>query len=232
MVVDRLPGPSGLQIQSANDLVYEALRSQIMEALEPGAPLQLIEVANRLAVSITPVRSALERLIAEGLVVRERHRGASVAPLSLPDFLDIYAVRTALEGMAARLGAPAMTEEDCAAMCTCMEELRAIPEAGGHDLNTYLRLQWDMHEVCYAASGHVRLLREIRLYRRQAERYLRLALGREALIVEDFIYQKSYLEACLTHDGAKAERMLRLLMKWTVDRVGELLGDFGESSQG
>jgi len=232
VVVDRIPGPRGLQIQSANDLVYEALRSQIMESLEPGSPLQLIEVANRLAVSITPVRSALERLIAEGLVVRERHRGASVAPLSLLDLLDIYAVRTALEGMAARIGAPAMTEEDCAAMRTYMDELRAIPEAGGHDLNTYLRLQWEMHEVCYAASGHVRLLREIRLYRRQAERYLRLALGREALIVEDFTYQRLYLEACLSHDGDKAEGMLRLLMKWTVDRVGELLGDLGESSQG
>lgn len=201
-----------------------------MESLEPGAPLQLIEVANRLAVSITPVRSALERLIAEGLVVRERHRGASVAPLSLPDFLDIYAVRTALEGMAARLGAPAMSERDNAAMLSYMAELRAIPESGGHDLNSYLRLQWDMHEVCYAASGHVRLLREIRLYRRQAERYLRLALGREALIVEDFAYQRSYLDACLRHDGREAESMLRLLMKWTVDRVGESLGDLRENS--
>lgn len=223
-----MPSQTGLQIRSANELVYEELHAQIIESLVPGAPLQLAEVAHRLAVSTTPVRTALERLISEGLVIRERHRGAIVAPLSLPDFLDIYAVRTALEGMAARLGAPALTEEGRAAMRRYMAELRVVQGRGTGDLTLYLRLQWEMQDICYVASGHPRLIREIRSYRRQAERYLRLALGKAALMAEDFTYEQSYLEACLTKDGGKAERMLRVLMEWTVDRVGEQLGELHE----
>jgi DNA-binding GntR family transcriptional regulator len=130
--------------------------------------------------------------------------------------------------MAARLGAPALSEEDGAAMRTYIAQLRAVQQRGTGDLTSYLRLQWEMQDVCYVASGHLRLVREIRSYRRQAERYLRLALGKAALMAEDFTYEQSYLDACLTKDGTKAESMLRVLMEWTVDRVGERLGELQE----
>ena len=212
-----------LDIPSATEVVYRELRSEILKELEPGSSLRLNEVADRLGVSITPVRAALERLAAEGLVLHERRRGAVVAPLSLDDLMDIYAIRGGLEGVAARVGAPLLTDEDVASMDRYMGQLQMLRSRRPEDLDEYLRLEWAMHEVCYAAAGHHRLLREIRLYRRQAERYLRVALNQQARMAEDMVHQESFRVACVARDGVRAEAAATLLLEWTVGHVGAAL---------
>src|SRR5690606_27242041 len=89
----------------ASDVAYARLRSEIIDwQLEPGTPLSEIETAERLGVSRTPVREALARLTAEGLV-SSVGRTARVAPLSLELVIELYELREALETHAARLAA-------------------------------------------------------------------------------------------------------------------------------
>lgn len=66
--------------------------------MESSAWLREAELAQELSVSRTPVREALKRLSMEGLVTIKAHQGAMVAPITLEDTLNIYAVREALEG--------------------------------------------------------------------------------------------------------------------------------------
>lgn len=80
-----------------------------------------------------------------------------------------------------------------------------------------------MHEICYEAAGHRRLLQGIRSYRRQAERYFRLALAQSMNARHDLHHQTVFFEACAACDGAGAERMARTLLEWTVERVAPML---------
>ena len=84
-------------------MVTERLRANIVNGtLEPGSQLSEVELASSFGVSRGPVREALQRLIQEGLVRSEPHRGVFVPVLSEDDVRDIYLAREALESSAVR----------------------------------------------------------------------------------------------------------------------------------
>jgi DNA-binding GntR family transcriptional regulator len=90
----------------ASDKAYEALRTDIVEwRLRPGAVLGEVEQAERLGVSRTPLREALARLVADGLAVQQRGRGAVVSDVSREHVDDLFALRRALEVESARIAA-------------------------------------------------------------------------------------------------------------------------------
>jgi DNA-binding GntR family transcriptional regulator len=90
----------------ASETAYQLLRDEIIQwKLEPGTPLGEVETSLRLGVSRTPLREALSRLIAEGLVRTGPGRTAVVTSLSRRDIVDLFELREALETQAARLAA-------------------------------------------------------------------------------------------------------------------------------
>ena len=213
-----------LEVSSVTDAVYSHLRRLILRQLPPGSPLRLNDLAAQLGVSTTPVRVAVERLRAEGLVVHQRGKGSTVAPLSVDDLLDIYAVRVGLESVAAGRGAPRLTDGEIERMRGLVSKLGTLDHDDLRTLPQYLDTEWSMHEICYEAAQHPRLLQEIRSYRRQAERYFRLALAQWMNAHDDFQHQTAFFAACAHRDGAAAARMARDLLEWTVERVAPMLG--------
>jgi DNA-binding GntR family transcriptional regulator len=90
----------------ASDRAYSALRDDIVSwRLAPGTPLSEIELAERLGVSRTPLRSALARLALEGLVDTSRGRTGVVPDVSARSVAELFELREALETHAARLAA-------------------------------------------------------------------------------------------------------------------------------
>jgi GntR family transcriptional regulator, rspAB operon transcriptional repressor len=90
----------------SSEIAYERLREDIIHwRLQPGAALGEVELAERLGVSRTPVREALLRLTAEGLVSTDGGRTATVSAVSADNIRDLYELREALETQAARLAA-------------------------------------------------------------------------------------------------------------------------------
>lgn len=84
-------------------IVGERIRANIIEgALPPGSQLNEVELAESFGVSRGPVREALQRLIQEGLLRSEPHRGVFVPLMSAEDIADIYLAREALETAAVR----------------------------------------------------------------------------------------------------------------------------------
>lgn len=82
------------------DFVYSELRARIISRqLSPGTHLPEVTIANRLQVSRTPVRDALRRMAAEGLVTITLNRGARVAQPTAEEVRGAYAVRQQLELM-------------------------------------------------------------------------------------------------------------------------------------
>src|SRR6202035_2268663 len=90
---------------NAAETAYAVLREAIVtNTLKPGVRLRADDIAKKLGVSKTPVREALRKLEAEGLVVSAGNV-LTVKVLSEQQLLEIYYTREALEGMAARLAA-------------------------------------------------------------------------------------------------------------------------------
>ncbi|ABG06039.1 transcriptional regulator, GntR family [Rubrobacter xylanophilus DSM 9941] len=91
---------------SAAERAAAVLREAILDGtLPPSSWLRETELARELGMSRTPVREALKRLAAEGLVEITARQAAVVARMTLEDILEVYAVRETLEGLAARLAA-------------------------------------------------------------------------------------------------------------------------------
>jgi DNA-binding GntR family transcriptional regulator len=206
-----------LEIKSAEVQVYEALRAEIIEGLAPGAPLRLAELAGRYGVSTMPVRSAIRRLEADGLARPMGRRGHVVAPLALEDFLEVQAIRAALEGYAARLGAEAIDGQAVVRMRQMLEQLEAVPDHA--DLNEYLEVEHGYRDLCLEASGSMKLFELVRVWRRAADRYVRLAVASEQGARESIAFQRRLLAACERRDGTAAEAVTREALQWTVDRI-------------
>jgi DNA-binding GntR family transcriptional regulator len=102
--------PPLISRQRLADQVYDVLRGRILaRSLRPGDRLSVPVLAAELELSRSPVREAVQRLVVEGLAEEEFHRGARVAAVDAEDLADVFAVRGALEGLAAALAAESDT---------------------------------------------------------------------------------------------------------------------------
>ena len=86
-----------------SSIVTERLRELVTNGtLEPGAQLSEVELAKRFGVSRGPIREALQRLVQEGLLRSEQHRGVFIPTMNEDDIADVYLAREAIEGAAMR----------------------------------------------------------------------------------------------------------------------------------
>ncbi len=108
---------------SLDRFAYDAIKEAILTfQLLPGQNLVEGELAEQLKISKTPVRSAILQLEKEGLVVKSHYKGAVVAELSPRKMIEVFEVRSALEGLATRVAAENASEEDLAALQETLED--------------------------------------------------------------------------------------------------------------
>ena len=108
------------------DQVKERLLEGILSGhYPPDSRIVETQVARELGTSQAPVREALRGLEALGVVEIAPFRGARVRRPSRREILEAYAVRFALEGLAARLAVPLMTDADIAELGACFDEMEA-----------------------------------------------------------------------------------------------------------
>lgn len=126
-----------------SDRVFEQLRSAIERGdIAAGAKISEPELARRFGVSRGPLREAIGRLEACGLVERRANVGARVVTLSSDGLLEIYQVREALESMAARLAAEQMSAEEIVGLHALLDQhSRQIEQDSGH---AYFQLVGDL----------------------------------------------------------------------------------------
>jgi DNA-binding GntR family transcriptional regulator len=136
----------------AADNVYDTLLSELLSGMYPaGFRIREEDVAARIGTSRTPVREALRRLHAEGLIDLPANRGAIVADSAIHKLDDLFEVRALLEGYGAERAATRRSDADLAgmrALCDQMEEL-AAKEAFG-ELTT---VNVTFHRSIQAAAG-------------------------------------------------------------------------------
>lgn len=116
-VTHRLTGPPAETRRLTKEGIYERLRREIVQGeLRPGQRLGEEWIARRWGASRTPVREALQRLEADGLVVLRPHRGALVRTFDVEELIGIFDLRVRIEGYAARRAATRLNSEEIAGL--------------------------------------------------------------------------------------------------------------------
>lgn len=131
----------------ASERALSAMREAILSGeLAAGAHLGEVELAERLGFSRTPVREALARLAAEGLVEVSAHRGARVVSFSRADLDGIFDVRLALEPRATSRAASHVTDLDLEALDALAAAMLDVGAPGPEqDLDALVGLNRDFH---------------------------------------------------------------------------------------
>jgi DNA-binding GntR family transcriptional regulator len=147
---------AGAEALPSSERAYRRVRDQILDGtLPPGQRLVELQLATQLDVSRTPIREALRRLIAEGLVATHPVSGLVVREVNQQEVEDIYAIREVLDGLAARLAAERLTEADLARLRLLTELMDE--SARGERWESVVHLNVKFHEVLYAAAHNERL---------------------------------------------------------------------------
>ena len=134
--------------------IHAELRGSIARGLHrPNQRLIETDLATELGVSRTPIRQALQLLEAEGLVTRERH-GWIVREYGADEIRDVYEVRMALEGHAARRAAERLTDEMDAHLEALQEKMLALDLTVSEDREKLVALNQAFHEAIVRASGN------------------------------------------------------------------------------
>jgi DNA-binding GntR family transcriptional regulator len=153
-----LMGLDPVDRKSTASIIADKLREAIMRgSLEPGTQLHESDLAGQLGVSRGPLREAMQRLVQEGLLRSERHRGLFVIELDEAGIIDVYRTRRVVERAAARLIMTRDVEEVADRLSEVYEEMKQA--VGDEDRFALSEADLYFHEAFVEESGSLRLVR-------------------------------------------------------------------------
>lgn len=142
---------------SKSQVAYDYLRDRIARhELSPGYRLVLQSIAGELAMSVVPVREAIRRLEAEGLVTYERNVGARVAMVDENGYVDAMQALGVVEGAATGLSAAAISAADLQRATEVNDHLRAVLDH--FDPHAFTALNRQFHSVLFESCPNRMLL--------------------------------------------------------------------------
>ena len=208
------------------DRVFETLCSAIVEGDIPAdSKISEPDLAKRLQVSRASLREAIGRLEACNLVTRKPNVGARVIDLSSDQLLEIYHVREALEGMAARLAAQHMTEPE-------IDELKALVtkhgqqiEQGAGDTHFQHVGDLDFHLLIVQGSHNSRLIKLFQNDLYHLVRMYRHQFGLTSQRTKPALAEHRYIvDVIAAGDSEMAELMMRRHVRASRENLERMLG--------
>jgi DNA-binding GntR family transcriptional regulator len=194
-----------------NRTLWEQVRDRLREdilagRLDPGTELSEVALAREFGTSRGPLREALGRLAAEGLVTITPRRGAVVTQLSRQEFLDAYQVREALETLAIRLAVPLMSDIEVA-------HLRELCELMGRaarddEVHVFFDTNHSFHEALVRGSRNDKLHEVHRMLVGQMVPYLPRSLELRGSLQQSVAEHEAILAAIEARDPERAAELL------------------------
>ena len=214
-------GDSNRGHRTLAEKAFETLHSAIITGqLRPGTRLPIEELAEVLEMSPMPIREAVRRLDAAGLVENIPHRGARVTELSVTDLAEVYEARLALEVLAIRRAAErfALAHEVAA-----RQRLARLDQMTDDNSATTSAAHAAFHFALYDAAASAWLLRLIRPVWETSERYC-LEVPQCRQLAARGPEHEAILEACVANDPDRAAVALHDHLATTANHVSVAMG--------
>jgi DNA-binding GntR family transcriptional regulator len=203
--------------------VYDRLRRDILEGtLKPGERLPIDVVRARYGTGASPVREALNRLAAEGVVALEDQKGFRVPPISRTDLLELTRTRCWVNEIAVReaiaRGDAIWEERLVVAYHRLSRAPRHSPEGANRVNPGWERLHREFHTAVIAACGSQWFVEAFQTLFDRATRYRHLSIN-PAPERDDMAEHRAIMEAALARDAAEAIRLLNAHISFTAEIV-------------
>jgi DNA-binding GntR family transcriptional regulator len=191
--------------------VYEELRRRILAGeLSQGQTIAQEQLAAELGVSTTPLREALRRLDAEGLVNLDAHRDARVTRLNAEEARSLFEIREKLDPLAAKLAATRRTDADIATIESALKDLEPLSASTGFES---LLVHRAFHRSVYTASHNPLLMSLLEGLWDKADRYRQIGLQSKPDSADDRERVRrehiAIAEAVIAGDARAAEQTMK-----------------------
>ena len=220
--------------QTATSFIAAELRQEILSgALQPGIRLKVDHLKVRFKTAINPVREALNRMVADGLVTLEDHKGFSVAPVSLTEWRDLLEARCLIETAALRQSIAnaddTWRDEIVVSLHRLMRTPRHLDPARQQPNPDWEPIHHRFHRALLARSGSDTILRISDDLRMRADRY-RVLAGRAQRARTTYNEEHELMaKAALDGDADLASRTLEDHYRVTLQVVEGYFADLGQS---
>lgn len=207
-----------IEHQTLNDRAYAAIKKGLMSGqFKPGEVLTIRQLAQDYGISATPVREALQRLVAERSLELLRNRSIAVSVLTLDKFVELRRIRCLLEGLAAELATPHFRDLDIARLDqTILEIDRDIKE---NNAAGYLRRNEKFHFLIYERAQSPLMLQIIQDLWTQAGPFFNFLFEDSGYLREANDGHRKIIAAIKTGDAAA----VRESVIWDISEAAESL---------
>ena len=194
--------------ERASTLVYNEMRSKIIAGtLSPGISLVETELAEQYGVSRNTIKKTLLQLEGENLVSIEPNKGAKVRSYSLEEVLEYLEVRSALEGLIAKLATPTISDADILAMKQCFEKMQMCLDQ--QQVLEYSKLNGTFHEILFHACPNRTLVNMTLDLKNRIHKYSAKATLIPGRHQQSLAEHAAILEALSAKEPERAERLVR-----------------------
>lgn len=197
-----------VKFQTAATVAEQIIRDSILEGeYEPGYELREVALATELGLSRTPIREALLRLQASGLVEMARGRSAHVRKRTLPELMDTYELRAEVEAYCARRAAEHITDAEVAELWESCA--RFHDHVGDPDTKALVHENLTFHDAIHRASHNLRAPEIIKTLLELPMLYSAYAWSSEERRQVSEQHHREIAAALENRDGKKAEDIMR-----------------------
>jgi len=208
--------------------VYEHLRDEILaDHLLPGTELSEVALSKELAISRGPIREAMGRLAAEGLITMRPRRRAEVRSLTPQELIDAYQVREALEVMAVRLLIRRVTEADLARLEELIDQMAAHSAEGA--VREFFTANVSFHELLCELSGNPKLQEVHHRLEGEIGRFQNRTLALRGSMDDSLTEHRAILAAVRLRDADRAAALTAEHIRVPAERLQATLRDSAAS---
>jgi DNA-binding GntR family transcriptional regulator len=203
--------------RTKEEYVYETLHTAITRCdLEPGEKLIMDSLSAQLGVSPIPIRGALQRLQAEGLVEIIPHTGARVSEISRDTVNEIFMLLEALETVAVSVASSKATPNEISQLQQIVDEMALALKAGNADL------WYDLNNQFHLTIAQITEMKML-------IRFTTRALGSRDRL--RYLYSESFTPSRMSNAHAEHCQMLKLLKERDTEALKKLAAQHNRSAK-
>jgi len=186
------------------DFIKDAI---VQGELKPGTRVPEQEIAENFGISRTPIREAFRQLESEGFISVTPRKGAVVSAITDKDVSEFYAIKSLLEGYAARTACRTFTDKEVKRL----EDLNVQMEkyAARDDVKNFFKLDNQFHDVFLGACGNDKLCAMVHQLVQQFERFRITALATPGRMTESVEQHREIIEAFKKGNADLVEKLVR-----------------------